>query len=112
MAYLICKGYNLLMITNNPLNFREIAMGSIAPGILYRSNHPIYDGMPVKEVIQAASDTKIKTVINLSDSFLSLFKQTDDLQLLVLGYLKKAIRIDASDLLRLKNKLSANSDSV
>ena len=49
-------------------NFREINMGEIAPGVLYRSNHPIYSGNQVKEIILSVTNAKIKTVINLSDS--------------------------------------------
>jgi len=29
------------MILENTSNFREIAIGKIVPGVLYRSNHPI-----------------------------------------------------------------------
>ena len=47
-------------------------MGQIAPGILYRSNHPIRNNKQVKEVVLAVNAAKIKTVINLCDSMSSL----------------------------------------
>jgi protein tyrosine/serine phosphatase len=49
-------------------NFREIAVGKIAPGILYRSSHPCLNGGQVRDIICSASKAGIKTVINLSDS--------------------------------------------
>jgi protein tyrosine/serine phosphatase len=50
-------------------NFREIAMGNIAPGILYRSSHPVrWNGKPVRDVIRSVRKAGIKTVINLSDN--------------------------------------------
>ena len=60
------------MIVVSSSNFREIAMGEIAPGTLYRSNHPIYNGKQVKEIILAVNKAKIQTVINLSDNIQSL----------------------------------------
>jgi hypothetical protein len=53
-------------------NFREIAMGKIAPGTLYRSSHPVEDGKQVPDIILSASYAKIRTIINLSDSRRSL----------------------------------------
>jgi protein tyrosine/serine phosphatase len=50
-------------------NFREIAMGNIVPGTLYRSSHPVrWNGEPVRGIICLASKAGIKTVINLSDN--------------------------------------------
>jgi len=60
------------MIIENSSNFREIAIGQISPGMLYRSNHPIYHGKQVKDIVLAAQKAKIKTIINLSDSNVSL----------------------------------------
>ena len=60
------------MIISDSTNFREIYMGRIAAGKLYRSNHPVYKGKQVKEVILAASKVKIKSVINLCDNMQSL----------------------------------------
>jgi protein tyrosine/serine phosphatase len=53
-------------------NFREIKLGKIASNILYRSNHPIYNGKQIRNIILYANNTKIKTILNLSDSNHSL----------------------------------------
>jgi protein tyrosine/serine phosphatase len=53
-------------------NFREINIGKISPGILYRSSHPIYDGNQVEDVVLYAQNAKINTVLNLSDNLQSL----------------------------------------
>jgi protein tyrosine/serine phosphatase len=55
-------------VSTHPSNFREIHTGKISPKVLYRSNHPIFNGEPVKEIILAAKDAKIQTIINLSDT--------------------------------------------
>jgi protein tyrosine/serine phosphatase len=49
-------------------NFREICMGNIAPKTLYRSSHPIRDLAQVREIAVLAAETRISTVINLSDA--------------------------------------------
>jgi protein tyrosine/serine phosphatase len=49
-------------------NFREINMGEIPSKSLYRSNHPICDGKQDKDIVLAANNAKIQTVINLSDN--------------------------------------------
>ncbi|GHU67414.1 hypothetical protein FACS189447_09600 [Spirochaetia bacterium] len=51
-----------------PSNFREICMGGISPNKLYRSNHPVYNGKQVSDIIMAANYAKINTVINLVDT--------------------------------------------
>jgi protein tyrosine/serine phosphatase len=56
----------------NLSDFREIAMGNIASGTLYRSGHPVCDGKQDPDIILSASEAKIKTIINLSDSRRSL----------------------------------------
>jgi hypothetical protein len=53
-------------------NFREINCGKIPPKLLYRSNHPICNGKQVKDIVLAADDAKIQTVINLSDNVFEL----------------------------------------
>jgi protein tyrosine/serine phosphatase len=60
----------------NTSNFREICMGNISPKTLYRSSHPICNGKQVKDIILAASNAKIKTIIHLSDSLKSLQRKT------------------------------------
>jgi len=47
-------------------------MGEIAPKTLYRSSHPIFNGRQVKDIIFSVNNAKIKTIINLSDSFDSI----------------------------------------
>jgi len=61
-----------MLISMNSANFREISMGEIAPGILYRCNHPIYNGKQVNHIIFLVTNAKIKTIINISDSMQSL----------------------------------------
>jgi hypothetical protein len=60
------------MSINDVSNFREISIGKISPGILYRSSHPIYDGNQVEDVVLYANNARINTVSNLSDSLQSL----------------------------------------
>jgi len=49
-------------------NFREIRMGNIAPNTLYRSSHPIKDNKQEKVISLLATQARIQTVINLSDT--------------------------------------------
>jgi protein tyrosine phosphatase len=67
----IKKWYVYYMIFKSS-NFREISYGKISPKLLYRSNHPICNGKQVKDIILAANNAKIQTVINLSDNTRSL----------------------------------------
>jgi hypothetical protein len=53
-------------------NFREIHTGTITSNVLYRSAHPISNGRQVDSVILSASNAKIETIINLSDSINTL----------------------------------------
>jgi protein tyrosine/serine phosphatase len=53
-------------------NFREISHGKIFPKLLYRSNHPICGGKQVKDIILAANNAKIQTIVNLTDNIRSL----------------------------------------
>jgi len=50
------------------VNFREIRMGNIAPNTLYRSSHPIKDNQQEKIISFLASQARIQTIINLSDT--------------------------------------------
>jgi hypothetical protein len=56
----------------NSSNFGEISYGKISPKLLYRSNHPICDGKQVKDIILAANNAKIQTIVNLADDTRSL----------------------------------------
>ena len=49
------------------VNFREICSGSIAPGMLYRSSHPIKDNKQEKIISMLANKARIAAVINLCD---------------------------------------------
>ena len=55
------------------VNFREIRMGSIAPGTLYRSSHPIKDNKQEKVIAFLTARVRIAAVINLSDTNSQLF---------------------------------------
>ncbi|MDR2020837.1 MAG: tyrosine-protein phosphatase [Treponema sp.] len=57
---------------NDVSNFREINIGKISPGIVYRSSHPIYDGNQVEDVVLYAQNAKINIVLNPSDNLQSL----------------------------------------
>jgi hypothetical protein len=59
-------------VVSNSSNFREINYGKISPELLYRSNHPICDGKQVKDIILAANNAKIQTIVNLADNTRSL----------------------------------------
>jgi protein tyrosine phosphatase len=59
------------MISNTP-NFREINCGKIPSKLLYRSSQPIYNGKQVKDIILAANNAKIQTIVNLADNTRSL----------------------------------------
>jgi len=50
------------------VNFREICMGNIAPGMLFRSSHPVKDNRQEKAISMLAGKAKISTVINLCDT--------------------------------------------
>jgi protein tyrosine/serine phosphatase len=62
------------MISNSS-NFREIRMGKILPKTLYRSSHPVCNGKQVPDIILAANNAKINTVINLSDNIGALIEK-------------------------------------
>ncbi|MDR0822963.1 MAG: tyrosine-protein phosphatase [Endomicrobium sp.] len=49
------------------VNFREICMGDIAHNKLYRSSHPIMDGLEDIKITSRALGAGIKTIINFSD---------------------------------------------
>jgi len=55
------------------VNFREIRMGSIAPGMLFRSSHPVKDNKQEKTVSVLANNARIATVINLCDTTSSVY---------------------------------------
>jgi protein tyrosine/serine phosphatase len=64
--------------TNTNLsNFREIRIGSIKPGILYRSGHPIsFADMQDKTIAKLALQARISTVLNLVDTNGGLKRKT------------------------------------
>jgi protein tyrosine/serine phosphatase len=60
--------------TANNSNFREIRCGSIAPGVLYRSSHPVRDGIQNNEAILLSEQARIACVLNLADNAAELHK--------------------------------------
>jgi protein tyrosine/serine phosphatase len=64
--------------TNTNLSkFREIRMGSIKSGILYRSGHPIsFADMQDKTIAKLALQARISTVLNLVDTNAGLKRKT------------------------------------
>ncbi|HKL57427.1 MAG TPA: tyrosine-protein phosphatase [Sphaerochaeta sp.] len=59
-------------------NFRMVAHGSIAEGMLYRSANPVLDDERAPYVATLAELVGIKTVINLADDQESLYANLDD----------------------------------
>ena len=55
---------------NEVTNFREICMGKIPGGLLYRGSYPIMSMDPERDKAynRFVSDAKIKCVINLADN--------------------------------------------
>jgi protein tyrosine/serine phosphatase len=61
------NGENMIRI-HSPANFREIRMGLIGPGILYRASHPIEDDRGDPVIAQLARQARIATILNLVDT--------------------------------------------
>jgi hypothetical protein len=57
----------MLIHVKTSANFREIRMGGIGPGILYRASHPIGDGKQDPAIAQLAVPARIATILNLAD---------------------------------------------
>jgi len=55
---------------NEITNFREICMGKISGGLLYRGSYPIFNMEPERDNAynKLVSDAKIECVINLADN--------------------------------------------
>jgi hypothetical protein len=49
-------------------NFREIRMGGIGPGILYRSSHPIGDAKEDRAITKLVVKARIAAILNLTDT--------------------------------------------
>jgi hypothetical protein len=49
-------------------NFREIRAGGIGPGILYRSSHPIGNGLEDAVIAELAVRARIAAIVNLTDT--------------------------------------------
>lgn len=58
------------------VNFREIRIGNIAPGVLCRSSHPIKENKQEPVIAMLAAKAKIATVINLHDTDSGLFSKS------------------------------------
>jgi protein tyrosine/serine phosphatase len=63
-----------LLFSDNNANFREIRFGSIAPGVLYRSSHPVPNGEQNREAVLLAGQARIACVLNLADNAADLRK--------------------------------------
>jgi len=55
------------------VNFREIRMGNIATGMLFRSSHPVKDNKQEKTISMLANNARIAAVINLCDTTSSVY---------------------------------------
>ena len=55
-------------LSGGPVNFREVRMGGIAPGMLFRSCHPIKEGRQERAISLLASGLGIAAVVNLCDT--------------------------------------------
>jgi hypothetical protein len=58
----------MLIHSKTSANFREIRMGGIGPGTLYRSSHPIEDDRQDKVIAKLAVRARIATILNLADT--------------------------------------------
>ncbi|MDR3302360.1 MAG: tyrosine-protein phosphatase [Spirochaetaceae bacterium] len=59
---------SLLTLESQLVNFREIRIGKIAPGTLYRSCHPITWDDDIRTFAKLAHEARIATVINMNDT--------------------------------------------
>jgi hypothetical protein len=58
----------MLIHVKTSANFREIRMGWIGPGILYRSSHPIEGGRQDPAIAKLAAQARIAAILNLADT--------------------------------------------
>jgi hypothetical protein len=58
----------MLIHIKTSANFREIRMGGIGPGVLYRSSHPVGGGSPDLAIAKLAAEARIATILNLADT--------------------------------------------
>jgi protein tyrosine/serine phosphatase len=65
---------DIFLFSDNNANFREIRLGSIAPGVLYRSSHPVPNGEQNREAVLLASQARIACVLNLAETVPALKK--------------------------------------
>jgi hypothetical protein len=61
---------------DEPTNFREVCMGSIAPKTLYRSNHPNTGGSQDAIIARFAEEANIQCVLNLHETESMMRKDT------------------------------------
>jgi hypothetical protein len=57
----------MLIHIKTSANFKEIRMGGICPGTLYRSSHPIEGDRQDKAIAKLAVSARIATILNLAD---------------------------------------------
>jgi protein tyrosine/serine phosphatase len=58
----------MIIHVRSSANFREIRMGGIGPGILYRASHPIGDEREDRTITTLAVHAGIATILNLTDT--------------------------------------------
>jgi protein tyrosine/serine phosphatase len=58
----------MLIHSKTSANFREIRMGGIGPGTLYRSSHPIEGAGQDNVIVKLAARARIATILNLADT--------------------------------------------
>jgi hypothetical protein len=58
----------MLIHVKSSANFREIRMGGIGSGILYRATHPIGDGRQDPAIAKLAVRARIAAILNLADT--------------------------------------------
>jgi len=66
-------GKSIIFDDAQTVNFREIHMGNIAPGMLYRSSHPVKDNVQEKAISVLVNKARIAAVINLCDTGSSIY---------------------------------------
>jgi hypothetical protein len=61
-------GKKMIIHVRSSANFREIRMGGIGPGILYRASHPMGDDQEDTDITKLAVRARIATILNLTDT--------------------------------------------
>jgi hypothetical protein len=91
---------------NEITNFREICMGKIPEGLLYRGSYPIFGMEPERDNAynKLVSDAKIECVINLADN--GRINDEANFQSYIEKYFLEEIGLSEKELELLKGKLT------